>query len=96
MTRRCLLGIAAFAVLTAAGCKSGSAQAAFKELKLDESVAAHKAGAMFFDANTDDFRKANGKVPGAVLLKSSSQYDVAATLPADKDKQLVFYCTSPT
>lgn len=94
MNRRLLLAFAACALLASAACKK-SPEAPYKELNLETSVAAHKAGAVFLDANTEDFRKANGKVPNAVLLSSSSAYDVATTLPADKAKQLVFYCTSP-
>ncbi len=89
----------AFALLAVAGCKSSSSSGAglsWKELSIPDSKVAHAAGAAFFDANTEDFRKKNGKVPGATLLASSSRYDVAATLPADKNKQLVFYCSSRT
>lgn len=94
MNRRLFSAFAACALLASAACKKNP-EAPYKKLNLETSVAAHKAGAVFFDANTEDFRRANGKVPGAVLLASSSAYDVATTLPADKDKQLIFYCTSP-
>lgn len=52
-------------------------------------------GALYvFDANNDKTRKADGIIPGAKLLPSSSQYDAKATLPADKNAQLVFYCAN--
>jgi hypothetical protein len=47
----------------------------------------------FLDANTPDFRKENGVIPGAVLLTSSSKYDLSV-LPQDKAGALVFYCTN--
>jgi rhodanese-related sulfurtransferase len=45
-----------------------------------------------FDANNDETRKANGVIPGATLLTSYKDYDVAKVLPAAKDTTLVFYC----
>jgi len=47
-----------------------------------------------YDANDDDFRKAEGVIAGAVLLKDHHDYDVASTLPPDKTAPLVFYCSS--
>ncbi len=46
------------------------------------------------DANQDDFRAREGIIPGAVLLSSSSKYDVARELPLAKDIRLVFYCAN--
>ena len=46
------------------------------------------------DANTKDVRKKYGVVPGSILLASSSKFDVAKTLPADKSTTLVFYCAN--
>jgi hypothetical protein len=46
-----------------------------------------------FDANHDEFRKKEGIIGGAVLLKDHD-YDVAATLPQDKGAPLVFYCSN--
>jgi len=83
------LGLAA---LVASGCKS--AHPAVKELTIPESVAAHEAGAVFLDANGEDFRKDNGKVPGAVLLENFRKYDVKSVLPESKDTPLVFYCSN--
>jgi len=45
------------------------------------------------DANGQQTRTSQGVIPGAVLLTSSSQYDVKE-LPADKNSKLVFYCAS--
>ena len=45
-----------------------------------------------FDANPQDVRESMGIIPGAQLLSSSDGYDVAKTLPADKNARLVFYC----
>lgn len=84
-----MLGVGA---LGAAGCKS--THPSVKELTVVDSVTAHKSGAVFVDANDADFRKANGKVPGAILLDSYRKYDVNALLPASQDTQLVFYCSN--
>ncbi len=46
------------------------------------------------DANGQETRAKFGVIPGAVLLSSSSQYDVSKELPAKKDAQLVFYCAN--
>lgn len=45
------------------------------------------------DANGKELRSKAGVIPGAVLLTSSSQYDVKE-LPANKDAKLVFYCAN--
>jgi hypothetical protein len=81
-----------FTALVAGGCKS--THPAVKELSVSESVAAHKTGAVFLDANGEDFRKNNGKVPGAILLDNYRTYDVKAVLPEGKDTPLVFYCSN--
>jgi hypothetical protein len=81
-----------FIGLVAGGCKS--AHPAVKKLTVAESAAAHEAGAVFVDANGEDFRKDNGKVPGAILLANYRTYDVKSVLPASKDTPLVFYCSN--
>jgi hypothetical protein len=92
MTRMKLWSLAAGVALTVAGCSNK--QAVVKEIAVAEAAQLHKAGQMVpVDANTDDFRKDNGIVPGAILLASSSRYDVSV-LPPEKTKKLVFYCTS--
>ena len=47
---------------------------------------------MVFDANPPDVREEEGVIPGARMLSSSHGYDVASTLPPDKNTPLVFYC----
>jgi rhodanese-related sulfurtransferase len=46
-----------------------------------------------FDANTDKTRAEKGIIPTAVLLPSSSDYDLAL-LPKDKSGEVVFYCAA--
>jgi rhodanese-related sulfurtransferase len=45
-----------------------------------------------YDANGEDIRKDDGIIPGAKLLSSHGEYDVATELPTDKKTKLVFYC----
>lgn len=95
-----MVGLALATICAAAvlGCtkKDGEAKASFAEISVADATAMQKSGnATFFDANTDDFRESNGKVPGAVLLPSSHDYELSL-LGQDKDRQLVFYCTSKT
>jgi rhodanese-related sulfurtransferase len=52
------------------------------------------AHVIIYDANLQDVRAKYGIIPGAKLLSSSDAYNVAATLPADKNARLVFYCTN--
>lgn len=92
LRRSTLVLMLGFAALGAGGCKS--AHPAVKELTVPESVAAHKAGAVFVDANGEDFRRSNGKVPGAILLDNYRKYDVQSVLPQSKDTPLVFYCSN--
>jgi hypothetical protein len=91
--RKALLGVAALSfALATVGCQKSHENV--KEIAVAEAAAAHQANAVFVDANTDDYRKTNGKVPGAVLLANYQEYDPVRVLPADKERQLVFYCTS--
>lgn len=92
LRRSVLLFMLGVGALAAGGCKS--AHPAVRDLALSEAVAAHKAGAVFVDANGEDFRKENGKVPGAILLDNYRKYDAQSVLPASKDTQLVFYCSN--
>lgn len=93
MLRRSMLMLTVgLATLVASGCKA--AHPSVKELTVAESVEAHKTGAVFVDANGEDFRKENGKVPGAVLLANYRTYDVKTALPESKDTPLVFYCSN--
>jgi rhodanese-related sulfurtransferase len=92
LRRSALMLMMGFAALAAGGCKSQ--HASVKELTIPDSAAAHKAGAVFVDANGEDYRKSNGKVPGAILLSNYRQYDAKAVLPQSTDTPLVFYCSS--
>lgn len=46
-----------------------------------------------FDANTDEVRKSDGLIPGAVALASSSSYETTV-LPENKAEKVVFYCAN--
>jgi hypothetical protein len=52
------------------------------------------AHVIIYDVNLDDTRAKYGVIPGAKLLNSPDKYDIAKTLPADKNAKLVFYCTN--
>ncbi|HTW89420.1 MAG TPA: hypothetical protein VMD75_15595 [Candidatus Binataceae bacterium] len=52
------------------------------------------AHVIIYDANSENVRSKYGVIPGAKLLSSSDQYDVASSLPANKHAKLVFYCTN--
>ena len=47
-----------------------------------------------YDVNVAETRENVGIIPGSKLLSSSSKYDVAKELPADKKTPLVFYCAN--
>lgn len=49
--------------------------------------------AYVFDANSQKTREQYGAIIGAVMLSSSSEYDVRE-LPPNKDAKLVFYCAN--
>ena len=91
-------------LLATAGCASKGARAseapaaaavAVKELDVP-AVAALVAtnSAVVLDANGSSTRAQFGIVPGARLLTSSSRFDVATELPANKGSTLVFYCAN--
>ena len=63
------------------------------EISVEDADSALKAGAMAFDANSDRTRTKYGTVPDAVILTSSSKYDLSQ-LPEDKAKDLIFYCSN--
>jgi rhodanese-related sulfurtransferase len=67
----------------------------FKTIHVTDLTAMRsKPGAkvVVYDANPPDVREEEGIIPGAHLLSSSGHYDVASTLPPDKNTPLVFYC----
>jgi rhodanese-related sulfurtransferase len=54
---------------------------------------AKASSAVPVDANGQQLRASDGVIPGAVLLSSTSSYDLKE-LPADKSLRLVFYCAN--
>ena len=65
---------------------------ALPKVSVDEVAALIEARqAQAVDANGADTRKEYGSLPGAVLLSNYRSFDLSE-LPADKSKQLVFYC----
>jgi rhodanese-related sulfurtransferase len=75
----------------------GMAAEKFKLLNVAEVLSLReqrKDKLMIFDANGSSTRSSKGIVPGAHLLSSVSDYDVAKTLPTDKSTALVFYCAN--
>jgi rhodanese-related sulfurtransferase len=64
------------------------------ELTPAEVTKLAKAGAHVYDANNAKTRSQFGVVPGAKLLASSSEYDLAV-LPKSKSDKLIFYCANP-
>jgi rhodanese-related sulfurtransferase len=76
------------------------AKADFKFVSVDEvqkglDGAKAKAPSPYavFDANGPETRSAKGIIPTAILLPSSSAYDLAL-LPTDKASPVVFYCAN--
>jgi rhodanese-related sulfurtransferase len=59
--------------------------------QVDHEVTA--GAAVPVDANGEGTRKKMGVVPGAVLLTDSETFELSE-LPADKSKELVFYCAN--
>lgn len=89
-----LLGALAFMVM---GCKDANptseAQVRIAEVSIEQADEALRAGAIAVDANSERTRKKHGTVPNAILLTSSSKYDLAQ-LPKDKSSDLIFYCSN--
>ncbi|MEM8607089.1 MAG: rhodanese-like domain-containing protein [Myxococcota bacterium] len=69
------------------------ADVSISELTVEDADKALQTGAVAFDANSASTRKKHGTVPNAVMLTSSSKYDLAQ-LPEDKSQDLIFYCSS--
>jgi rhodanese-related sulfurtransferase len=75
------------------------AEATFKMVSVDQvdgalvALKKDKKPVGIFDANSQTTREKSGIIPTAVLLPSSSEYDVAL-LPADKATPVVFYCAN--
>ncbi|NCQ60367.1 MAG: rhodanese-like domain-containing protein [Myxococcales bacterium] len=74
---------------------AAAAEAAVPVVSVDQVAALLEAGsATPIDANSPDTRTHHGTLPGARLLTSSSDYDVATELPTDHASTLVFYCAN--
>jgi rhodanese-related sulfurtransferase len=61
---------------------------------LANEIANPKNDVMIYDANLPDTRARYGVIPGAHLLPAADDYNVAQTLPGDKNVPLVFYCAN--
>jgi hypothetical protein len=75
----------------------GFAAGTFKIIHVDDLDALmrqHVANLWIYDANPPSTRAREGVIPGARLLSSSSDYDVATDLPPAKGATLVFYCAN--
>jgi rhodanese-related sulfurtransferase len=74
--------------------KAPEKAAAYQEVGVDK-VAAMLAekNCQPVDANSPQTRAEKGTLPGAILLTSYAEY-TSAELPAEKDKNLVFYCSN--
>ena len=80
----------------ALACDHGQNQASVEPRKMTVAELASltkEKKATPVDANGQETRDRNGVIPGAVLLTSSTQYDLKE-LPGAKDSKLVFYCAS--
>ena len=82
------------------GCKDANPSAAGEsapvetpEISIEDASKAIASGAVAVDANSASTREKHGTVPDAVILTSSSKYELAQ-LPEDKSKDLIFYCSS--
>jgi rhodanese-related sulfurtransferase len=88
---------ASFILPTAAFACEGDRQAmvAPKKVSVTEVASWSKDKKKFtpVDANGKSTRESQGVIPGAVLLTSSTGYDLKE-LPSDKANKLVFYCAN--
>jgi rhodanese-related sulfurtransferase len=88
---------ASFIVPTAALACEGMQQASVEPKKVTVAEVAswskEKKKFVPVDANGKSTRESQGVIPGAVLLTSSTGYDVKE-LPANKADKLVFYCAN--
>jgi rhodanese-related sulfurtransferase len=77
----------------AAADQADKAEASLPTMTVDAVDAQLAKGAQAVDANGEQTRKKMGVVPGAVLLTDSDSFALSE-LPADKSKELVFYCAN--
>jgi rhodanese-related sulfurtransferase len=69
------------------------AQKLFPAKNLKDAAKPEQAKVAVFDVNTPETRQSQGVIPTAVLLPSSSTFDLAL-LPKDKGQDVVFYCAA--
>ncbi|MEQ1664049.1 MAG: rhodanese-like domain-containing protein [Bdellovibrionales bacterium] len=62
--------------------------------ELDLLIKTSPKNIYIFDANVESTRTHVGIIPGAKLIDSSSDYDVASVLPKVKTSALIFYCAN--
>ena len=62
-------------------------------ISVEDAAAALQSGAVAVDANSQRTREKYGTVPDAVMLTSTSKYELTE-LPGDKSKDLIFYCSN--
>ena len=76
------------------GCKDAKPAAVdTPEISVEDASKALQSGAVAVDANSARTREKHGTVPDAIILTSSSEYELGL-LPEDKSKDLIFYCSS--
>lgn len=79
---------------TAEAASKMPAEGKIGKLSVDELAASLDQGnCAVLDANGNKTRRELGKIPSATLLTSFDEYALTE-LPAEKDKQLVFYCSN--
>jgi rhodanese-related sulfurtransferase len=91
-----VLAVSALVPSMVLACGGDSTQASAEPAKLDVKQLASltkEKKAVPVDANGKSTRDSEGIIPGAIMLTSSSQYDVKE-LPKDKASKLVFYCAN--
>lgn len=91
---RSFVVFAAIVAALSAGCRSAGTELPIISVDQLAALLSQKADVTVVDANAQSTRNEFGVIPGAVLLSSYADYDIATELPSDKDGKLVFYCAS--
>ena len=84
-----------FVVTALLGCRADTSGLDTLDLPQLEALLAADESVVLCDANTEETREKYGVIPGAILLSTYRDYDVARELPSDPGRKLVFYCHSP-
>ena len=86
--------LSALAALPISPARAGETEK-FQLIHVDQLVADLKDGhAVVLDANNPATRAKEGVIPGAKLLSSSGEYDIAKEVPGPKSTEVVFYCAN--